>query len=102
MAKPYTRRSLGQWQTILSEQQASGLKQQRFCEQEGISYGSFQTWRKRLMSAAAEPEFVEIPCSQYALPLESGLTVRLELGACVVLELSRPVCQSDSEPLSSE
>lgn len=89
MAKPYTRRSPEQWQAILNEQNNSGMSQQKFCEQEGISFGTFQTWRKRLASKPAESAFVEIPRSAPTLPLESGLTVRLELGAGVVLELSR-------------
>lgn len=89
MAKPYTRRTPEQWQAIFSAQQTSGMSQQRFCEQENISFGTFQTWRKRLASTLTEPSFVEIPRSAPALPLDGGLTIRLELGAGVVLELSR-------------
>ncbi len=89
MSQRYTRRTPEQWQSFVDAQSGSGLSQEAFCKNNGISFGTFQTWRKRLMSEAAKPEFVEIPRSAPNLPLESGLTVRLELGAGVVLELSR-------------
>lgn len=89
MTKPYTRRSAEQWQAILHDQRVSGQSQQRYCEDKGIAFSTFQAWRKRLSSTTAVPEFVEIPRSTPAAPLDSGLTVRVELGAGVVLELSR-------------
>ncbi len=93
MSQRYIRRSPEQWQLIIDEQANSTLSQERFCEHKGLSFGTFQTWRKKLAkSASAEQDFVELarPATQaHTLPLDQGLCVRLELGAGVVLELSR-------------
>ena len=89
-----THRTLAQWRQIIDEQSNSALSQERFCKDKGISYGTFQTWRRKLTKPAkAEQNFVEIPRSSTTetatLPLDQGLRVRLELGAGVVLELTR-------------
>lgn len=89
-----THRTLSQWQQIVDEQSSSGLSQERFCKDKSISYGTFQTWRRKLKKPAKpEHNFVEIPRSSATetatLPLDQGLRVRLELGAGVVLELTR-------------
>ena len=94
MSKTYTRRTPEQWQQILDEQSRSGLSQERFCKDNTISYATFQTWRKKMTEpASTSKSFIEIPrpitTEEQPLPLDQGLRVRLELGAGVVLELSR-------------
>lgn len=93
MSQRYTRRTPEQWQQIFADQTTSGLSQELYCKENGISYATFQTWRKKLAGGVdAEHDFVEIPrgrTTRGVLPLDQGLRVRLELGAGVVLELSR-------------
>lgn len=93
MSQRYTRRTPKQWQLIIDEQASSALSQERFCEHKGLAFSTFQTWRKKLgKSASVEQDFIEIPrpsIEAHRLPLDQGLRVRLELGAGVVLELSR-------------
>lgn len=92
MSQRYIRRTPEQWQSIIDEQSSSGLSQEAFCKNHNISFGTFQTWRKKL-KASLDPmpaTFVEVPRSDdVQLPLDQGLRVRLELGAGVVLELSK-------------
>ena len=88
-------RTPAQWQALLSAQAQSGLSQQAFCERERVSTVSLSNWRKRLReggaspiaSAALPPPFIEL--TNAASPLDAGIKVRIELGAGVVLELSR-------------
>ena len=94
MSQRYTRRSSEQWQKIIDEQSLSDLSQERFCKENSISYATFQTWRKKLSEKTTPTDsFIEIPrpavVEQPASPLDQGLRVRLELGAGVILELSR-------------
>lgn len=95
MTQRYTRRTPEQWQSILNEQANSGLSQAAFCQRNAIAFATFQTWRKKLNSPTVNTSasFVEVPRTEpdgaQALPLDQGLRVRLELGAGVVLELSR-------------
>jgi hypothetical protein len=89
-----THRTPDQWRQIIDEQSNSQLSQERFCKDKGISYGTFQTWRKKLTRPTnLAQNFVEIPRPTAAEanipPLDQGLRVRLELGAGVVLELTR-------------
>ena len=73
----------------------SGQSQEMFCKSEGISKASLSNWRRRLRSddkpmpskAPAPANFIEIGST--SRPLDAGLRVRLDLGAGVVLELSR-------------
>ena len=94
MSKHYTRRSSEQWQKIFDEQSHSGLSQEMFCKENSISYATFQTWRKKLSDKAiSNHDFIEMArptaTEQPASPLDQGLRVRLELGAGVILEISR-------------
>ncbi len=84
-----------QWQTILNAHAQSGLSQEAFCQREGVSTGSLTNWRRRLRGEArpttaggeAPPSFIEL--ANPVRPLDAGIKVRIELGAGVVLELSR-------------
>jgi len=63
-----TRRTADQWQSLVEQQQKSGLSGASFCKSEGIAYQSFMSWRKRLESASAisdepdakNPKFIEL------------------------------------------
>jgi transposase-like protein len=44
-----TRRTQAQWQTIIEQQQQSGLTIQQFCTEHTISQASFYKWRNRLV-----------------------------------------------------
>ncbi len=94
MSQHYIRRSPDQWQQIIDEHALSGLSQERFCKDKDLSFSTFQSWRKKLGTpSSSQSGFVEIPrastSEQRTLALDQGLHVRLELGAGVVLEISR-------------
>ena len=95
-------RGESEWRRLVAEQERSSLSQRAFCEREGLCVQSLTNWRRRLGAVAVTssdavaargdretaPAFVEIG-SVLSRPLESGVRVRLELGAGIVLELSR-------------
>ncbi len=88
-------RTAQQWRTILNAHALSGLSQEVFCQREGVSTGSLTNWRRRLRGETASqtpggalpPPFIELANS--IRPLDAGVKVRIELGAGIVLELSR-------------
>lgn len=98
-------RGESEWRRLIAEQQRSGLSQREFCEREGLCAQSLTNWRRRI-GAASSPlpasrssavavqhdspsaAFVEIGTA-LSRPLDVGVKVRLELGAGIVLELSR-------------
>jgi len=89
------RRSESAWREIVARQAASGRPVDGFCRDEGLSRSVFTRWRSRLAGSAstvaarrARPRptsFVEVG------ELSSGTarTIRLELGAGIVLTISR-------------
>lgn len=91
-------RGEGEWRRLIAEQERSGLSQRAFCEREGLCVQSLSNWRRRLGTASlsraiaqhcdAPPSFVEIGAA-LSRPLDAGVRVRLELGAGIVLELTR-------------
>jgi len=90
------RRSPEQWQSIVAAQAASGQNVSAYCRASGLCAVTLARWRKRLVgefgtpmagSAAPPPAFIEL--SGAARPLDAGVKVRIELGAGIVLELSR-------------
>jgi len=92
MSQRYIRRTPEQWHVIFEEQSSSGLSQEMFCKSQNISYGTFQTWRKKLNNPSDHhsADFVEVPrIDAEQLPLDQSLRIRLELGAGIILELSR-------------
>lgn len=54
------RRDAAAWQGLMEQQAASGVSRKAFCEREGISRSSFESWRRRLASRAAAGGFVEL------------------------------------------
>ena len=95
-------RGESEWRRLVAEQERSGLSQRAFCDREGLCVQSLGNWRRRLGAVAGTspdavavrgdrqtaPAFVEIG-SALSRPLDCGVRVRLELGAGIVLELSR-------------
>lgn len=94
-------RGESEWRRLVAEQQRSGLSQRAFCEREGLCVQSLTNWRRRLGADPAPSAiavtrdrdrdaaaFVEIGAA-LSRPLDTGVRVRLELGAGIVLELSR-------------
>lgn len=43
-----TEENLKYWQTHVESYQRSGLSQREYCRQQGISYWSFNSWKRRL------------------------------------------------------
>lgn len=96
-------RSAQQWQAIMQAQQTSGLSQESFCRGQGLSTTSFAKWRKRFrdegsslaIAKVIRSEFVELPRAQRAeepglqVSAQAGIKLRLDLGAGIVLELTR-------------
>ena len=93
------RRTHEQWLTIHADWKQSGLSAPAYCESAGISYPSFQNFRKRLERSEcgdsktqlqSPPTFIDLgslgtPSSSNA----SGWNIVLRLGNGVELELSQ-------------
>ena len=50
----YLRRDAGWWSALLSEQAESGLSVKSFCEERGISMGTYYRWQKLLKQQAGD------------------------------------------------
>lgn len=94
----YRRLSAEQWQTLITEQQCSGVSQRAFCEAHGLTIGSFKNWKRRLGMSSAEGvggfEAMFAPLAEVALSgavdeTDSGWDVELDLGGGVCLRLRR-------------
>lgn len=48
-----SRRSANDWQAIIDQYQASGLKASEFCRQNNIAASNFYLWRKKLLEEPA-------------------------------------------------
>ncbi len=94
----YKRRSKAQWQQLIEAQQSSGLSQTAFCQQEGLSIGTFSNWKRKLKddkesfiplantgSPSSDP-WIELPA---ALPTDNPWHIELDLGNGVCLRLSQ-------------
>ena len=88
-------RSAVQWRMVIDEQQQSGLTQEAFCKAHGVSSTALAKWRQRLGAGgkqtrvikAKAPAFVEI--ARPPRVADAGMKVRLDLGAGIVLKLTR-------------
>ena len=95
-----TRRSRKQWRAIVDQFEASGLSQRAFCEQAGISYGTFARWRRRLMIADVPQPitntegdlFVELSEGAAESGTPPSWDVELQLGHGVFLRLRHQSC----------
>ena len=78
------RRSVEEWELILSRFKSSGLSQSSFCRREGIALSSFQKWEGRL-KRRAPVGFTELPAPvevsrrdiELELDLGDGLQIRI-------------------------
>lgn len=92
-----THRRASEWQTLISQWQASGLSAPAFCEQQNIGYASFCQWRQRLRSAdgVGEPAvsastFIDLGVlSAGNAAMGQGWHIVLSLGNGVELRLSQ-------------
>jgi hypothetical protein len=96
MSRQYTRRTSGQWLTLVEAQKQSGLSAPRYCEQHELSYASFCKWRQRFAQAQSResgaavaelPDFVDF--SELAASAPGRWHITLSLGDGVELKLSR-------------
>ena len=85
---PIPRRSRADWEQLMEQYEAGGLKQRTFCEQQGLGYSTFCYWRKQLRQSAIEnhsEHLFELPM----LPVDEhpDWRVELDLGQGVALRL---------------
>ncbi|MGB7306889.1 MAG: hypothetical protein WBD13_21690 [Burkholderiaceae bacterium] len=96
------RKSAEQWREIVDRQRTSGLSQAAFCRQENLASATFYKWQNRLNQAATSAPWHSAGDSGHDLSAPfvslgtvpggaapSTMTVRLDLGAGLVLEISR-------------
>lgn len=69
------------WEEHLSGWAKSGISQKKYCEREGIAYGSFTTWRSRLNQANSPqvPSFIEAATIESERPLSNALVLQISL-----------------------
>lgn len=91
-------RTVQQRREMVEAYERSGLSPAEFCEREAVSTASLANWRRQVLEGAAKPApaasaratppaaFIELGSGR---PLDVGIRVRIDLGAGVVLELSR-------------
>ena len=88
------RHSREQWQAWIDQQQASGLSESVFCEQQGINPKRLSHWKRRLHQRTSpiiaesthHDEWIELPL---ASPHPSGWDIELDLGQGLCLRLRR-------------
>jgi hypothetical protein len=98
MAHPRAaRKSLTQWQALVSQYEISGLSVSEFCTTHNIGYVSFCRWRKRIQEASGyqnnrETEaFVNLADFEMAktAPSQGNWNITLNLGNGMQLTLSQ-------------
>ena len=82
-------RSRADWEQLMEQYKASGLKQRTFCEQHGLAYSTFCYWRKQLRQSPSIENYSE---HLFELPTLLGdkapdWRVELDLGKGMVLRL---------------
>ena len=88
-----TRRTRSEWSQIMTDFEASGLTQRRFCDERGVAYSSFCNWRKRLIQENAPSSLIELPLelnlakTPSAMGPTSDWRVELELGQGIVVRI---------------
>ena len=87
------RRTVAQWQALFSQQAQSGLSIQAFCNERGIGYSTFGSWKSRLSNEVQTEEqatrFVEL--CQEEVSAEPQWDVELTLGSDIVLRVARHI-----------
>lgn len=96
-----TRRTRSQWQHLITTQQASGLSQKVFCQQQGVALATFGSWKRKLKPAdivkaengadASIPDsWIELPAVGSSVRVTPGWQIELDLGNGVCLRLTQP------------
>jgi len=87
-----------QWQSVIDQQQASGMSVPQFCAQHDITYQSFMRWRKKLAadpvemaSVDSQAEFVELTAPGNLPPAVAAGAwhIELDLAPGVQLRIAR-------------
>ena len=87
------RRTASEWSQIMSDYEASGLTQRRFCDERGVAYSSFCNWRKRLTQEDAASPLIELPMELSLVKTPGSMSpvsdwrVELELGQGIVVRI---------------
>jgi hypothetical protein len=86
---PTPRRSQADWEQLMAQYEAGGLKQRAFCEQHGLAYSTFCYWRKRLRQSTTIENHSEHLFELPTLPVDKhpDWRVELDLGQGVVLRM---------------
>jgi len=93
-----SRRSQGEWRSLLAKFSGSGLGVETFCRREAISAASFYRWRKLLgnegdsgevVGRDSAPTFVDLGTLNAASSPTPRLDLKLDLGDGLVLHLVR-------------
>jgi hypothetical protein len=78
-------RSAAQWRDIITRYRQSGLSSRQFCDQEGLTYRTFEEWERRQRRAErTKGQFVEVKApavtaSPWAVEVELPHGVRLRV-----------------------
>ena len=83
------RRNRVDWEHLMTQYAASGLKQRVFCEQHALAYSTFCYWRKQLRQSASIENHSEHLFELPMLPVDEhpDWRVELDLGKGMVLRL---------------
>ena len=86
---PIPRRSRADWEQLMEQYEAGGLKQRAFCEQHGLAYSTFCYWRKQLHQLAPIENNSEHLFELPLLPVDDhpDWRVEIDLGQGVVLRM---------------
>ena len=68
------------WQSHVEAYRKSGLNQREYCRQQGISYWSFNPWKRKLESREQKVEEIPRDIVQSLLPTAKGIELILEGG----------------------
>ena len=91
--RPSVRRNREQWQSLINEQQQSGLTQAQFCQQNKLAVSSFCNWKRRLSESTEykQPDedstWLSLPEQLFSPP---GIwKIELDLGGGICLRLNQ-------------
>ena len=87
---PTHRRTPSEWKQLIEAQQASGLSQKAFCQEQQISKATFGYWKRKLKQQAVQSPSPWIELSSLAAePSPEGRwQIELDLGNGVCLRLN--------------
>ncbi|HDY84034.1 MAG TPA: hypothetical protein ENH48_13895 [Halieaceae bacterium] len=83
------RHSRSDWEQLLAQYEASGLKKRAFCDQHGLAYSTFYYWRKQLRQSPLIENHSEHLFELPMLPVDKDpdWRVELDLGHGVTLRM---------------